>query len=170
MDTFNRALTFTLREEGGYVDNPADPGGATNQGVTQHVYDAWRDTQGLARQSVREIASDEVESIYRHLYWHPAQCDRMQDALAICHFDFAVNHGVRGAAKVLQRAAGVTDDGIIGPTTLAAIERTVGIVAKYLDARAEWYREDVQRNPAQGEFLNGWLARVARLRTYAGIA
>lgn len=171
MDAFTRAFNFTVspRIEGGYVDNPHDPGGATNHGVTQRVYDAWRETQGLPLRSVREIELPETESIYRHMYWHPAHCDQMPDSLAICHFDFAVNHGVTGAAKVLQEAAGVTADGIIGPATLAAIEGTLGITAKYLDARAQWYRDDVVRNPAQGEFLDGWLNRVAQLRAYVGV-
>ena len=168
MDIYHRALAFVLAREGGFVDNPNDLGGATNQGVTQRVYDAWRQTQGLALQSVRELSALEVDDIYRHLYWHPAHCDEMTDPVAICHMDWSVNHGVFGAMHTLQQAAGVISDGIWGPQTKEAVQNSIGLPARYLDLRAQWYRDEVKNNPSQAEFLEGWLARVAYLRAYIG--
>ena len=123
MSNFLRALPIILQSEGGYVNHPADPGGATNQGVTQRVYDAWRSNGGQQKRSVREITPEEVEAIYREQYWDQAKCDKMPWPLSLMHFDAAVNHGVTRANKLLQKALGVTADGVIGNVTLAAIRQ-----------------------------------------------
>lgn len=166
MDVYQRALAFVLAREGGFVDNPNDHGGATNQGVTQRVYDGWRQVQGLPLQTVRDISSTEVEDIYRHLYWHPAHCDSLIDPVAICHMDWSVNHGVNGAMHTLQEAAGVTADGIWGPQTQEAVQNAIGLPARYLELRAAWYRDDAEQNPSQAVFLDGWLQRIADLKAY----
>ena len=169
MDAFTRALAFTLPSEGGYVDNPNDTGGATDKGVTQAVYNVWRSTQGFPTRPVEQIEDAEVQNIYQHLYWNPAHCAELGDTLSIAHFDFAVNHGVFGAAKILQQAAGVFADGIIGPATLAAVSATTGITAKYLDLRADFYRQLAADEAHDAAFLDGWLDRVALLRAYLGL-
>jgi len=73
-ERLSTALKFTLRWEGGYVNHPADPGGATNKGVTKKVYDAYRAGKGLGRNDVRNITDDEVHDIYKHGYWAKAKC------------------------------------------------------------------------------------------------
>lgn len=118
---FDKALSAVLLHEGGYVNHPKDPGGATNRGVTQAVYDDWRRDHGLEKQSVKLISPAEVMAIYKYLYWDRIKGDELPTGVDYCVFDFAVNSGVNRAARYLQRAVGVADDGQIGPVTLAAV-------------------------------------------------
>lgn len=101
---FEAALAFVLRWEGGFVDHPHDPGGATNQGVTQATYDAHRARAGLPTRSVEFISKSEVESIYHDSYWLRAGCEQIAPpALALVVFDAAVNSGVGAALKWLSQ-------------------------------------------------------------------
>lgn len=100
---FRQALDQVLKWEGGFVDHPADPGGATNFGVTQATYDAWRFTERLPTRSVRDIERREVETIYYQNYWLRAGCEQIAPpALALVVFDAAVNSGVGAALKWLS--------------------------------------------------------------------
>lgn len=168
--SFSQALAFTLKEEGGYADDPADHGGATNHGITQATYDTYRQHKGLPVRSVRDIEDHEIADIYQAMYWLPAHCGELETRLGICHFDWAVNHGVHGAVATLQQAIGVPPDGIFGPATRAALaskppEQTV---ASYLAIRRRWYTDRVKAEPDQAKFLAGWLGRVDRLEHYLG--
>src|SRR5579863_6145856 len=162
------ALRFTLREEGGFVDDPADHGGATNHGVTQATYDAWRARQQLPQQDVRLISGAEVQGIYGQMYWIPGHCDALSPALSVCHLDWCVNHGVRGAIMTLQQALGITADGDFGPGTAAAVAaKDTGLFWQgYNTLRRDWYQARVKAEPDQARFLKGWLARVDRLDAY----
>ena len=163
-----QALAFTLREEGGQVDDPADHGGATNRGVTQSTYDGSRRGLGFVLRDVREISARETEDIYQTLYWGPAHCDELEPRLGICHFDWAVNHGVVGAIQTLQRALAVSPDGIFGPGTrrAAASAEPMITITRYLAVRRAWYRDRVKDEPDQTRFLAGWLGRMERLEAY----
>jgi len=166
--SFDQALTFTLGEEGGLVDDPRDSGGATNRGITQAVYDGWRLGKGLLPRSVKLLADDEVQQIYLERYWLAGHCDALPGALGVVHFDWCVNHGIRGAVATLQEAVGTAVDGIWGPATAAATARADGgTVARYNGLRREWYRKRVIEKPDQAAFLEGWLGRVDRLDRYA---
>ena len=123
MSAFLRALPLILRYEAGYVDDPSDPGGATNRGITQAVYDDWSRENALQPRPVREILEHEVEAIYYERYWKAGGCGEMPECVGIVHFDCCVNCGVDAANRILQRAAGVPDDGIVGPVTLAAVRQ-----------------------------------------------
>lgn len=102
-DAFRTALDFVLRWEGGFSDHPLDPGGATNYGVTQATFDAYRRKAGLPTRSVRDITRAEVEDIYFEGYWLRAGCEQIAPpALALCVFDAAVNSGVGAALKWLK--------------------------------------------------------------------
>lgn len=170
--SLDQALAFTLPEEGGFVDNPNDDGGATDHGVTQHVYDGYRAVKGLPIQSVALITDAEVRDIYEKLYWIPGHCGELPVALGVCHFDWCVNHGVRGAVETLQRILGFPlgqVDGVFGPHTREALEgqNPRHLVDAYTQARALWYRDHVAEKPSQAEFLNGWLNRDFKLQGYA---
>jgi lysozyme family protein len=119
---FTASLPFILRWEGGYVDHPADPGGATNKGVTQRVYDDWRTRQGLPARAVRQLEDAEMHAIYEAGYWLPPRCDLLQRQLDLVHFDTAVNMGVGRAVRMLQGALGCDVDGDFGPATRMAAE------------------------------------------------
>jgi len=169
--TFEKALSHVLRFEGGYSDHPHDPGGATNFGITQATYDAWRSSQGLMLVPVKDITRQEVETIYRERYWQPARCDELPASLRLLHFDAAVNCGVANAIKFLQRALGVTADGIIGPITRRALQNAPESLLAHdlLWERLRYYHAISARSRPDGRdlrvFLLGWLARVLDLRS-----
>lgn len=163
---FPGCLRFVLDKEGGFVDHPNDKGGATNKGVTQAVYDAWRRRRSLLPQSVRLITDDEVAAIYKREYWDRVGGDQLPAPLALAVFDGAVNSGVSRAARWLQRACGTVVDGVVGPGTLAAAKKAVergGALNLALDIvtmRREFYYDIVDANPSQKVFLRGWINRI----------
>jgi lysozyme family protein len=167
---FIAALSDTLRYEGGYVNHPKDPGGATNLGITQAVYSEYCRRHGRAAQSVKNIAREEVESIYYTNYWLASCCHWMPGKLAQAVFDFAVNSGVKRALQYLQRIIGATDDGAFGERSLAAMNayiRTKGednLVFEYLRQREAFFNEIARKRPSMRVFLKGWLNRVWSLR------
>jgi lysozyme family protein len=163
---FIAALHKTLAFEGGFVDNPADHGGATNFGITQRVYDAYLTGKGRPTATVQTIQPEEVREIYFDNYWLASKCDQLPSIIAAVHFDTAVNCGVTQANKFLQRAVGVAADGIIGPGTLGTVHNQtdiLGVVSKYASERAEFYIDLAIKNPSQIQFLNGWISRIISL-------
>lgn len=165
LHAFDRALAFTLRWEGGFVNDPADPGGATNKGITQKVFDAYRREAKQPLQSVRFIQDTDVRLIYFDRYWMAGKCDQLPALAGLAHFDACVNHGIGLAARLLQKAAGVAADGRIGPVTLAAVERAdpVALGLAYVSERRALYTDLVRRKPQMGKFLRGWLNRMDAL-------
>lgn len=160
--SFQSALFFTLKHEGGYSCDPRDPGGATCQGITQRTYDAWRKSSGLPAADVKNIDHVTVETIYKMGYWFAAHCDQMPDKLAAIVFDTAVNTGVSYAMRMLQTCLGLAPDGAYGPKTAAGIAAADvdTLTFKYLEARKDHYEDIVERNPGQSVYLRGWLNRV----------
>lgn len=163
MTEFERALSRVLVHEGGYVNLKADPGGETNRGVTQRVYDAYRQRHGLPRVPVRNISSSEVESIYRSNYWELAKCDMMPAGISYVVFDGAVNSGVAQSVKWLQRALGVTADGVVGNATLAAIQ-SYGNMDRLVDAICDRRLAFLKALKTWNAFGKGWASRVAAVR------
>jgi uncharacterized protein (TIGR02594 family) len=161
---FDRALVHVLEMEGGYSNDPYDPGGPTNKGITLNEFAKWRSVTVTAVSKARLIAAlkdidaETVADIYRARYWQPASCAALPGAVAVMHFDAAVNHGVGGATRLLQAALGVTADGEIGPESLGAVRgqpaRT--IVERYAELRRARYRA----LPHFWRFGRGWLRRV----------
>jgi lysozyme family protein len=168
---YQSSLPFILRWEGGYVDHPADPGGRTNKGVTQSVYDRWRTQQGLPSRRVKLIEDAEVETIYETGYWLPPGCDLLRRQLDLVQFDTAVNMGVGRAVRFLQAAVGCDVDGAFGPRTAKeAAECDLGAtIEAYCDARLAYYRRLAERRPELGVFLKGWTNRVDALKAEVGL-
>jgi lysozyme family protein len=119
---FLACLAQTLKWEGGYSNDPYDPGGATYHGIIQREYDAYRVNKGLPKQTVRKMSKVEEDEIYFNGYWDETRCDELPAGVDLCVFDFAVNSGPVTSVKKLQLAVNVKPDGKIGPITLAAIE------------------------------------------------
>jgi lysozyme family protein len=165
------AMPFILRWEGGFVDHPADPGGRTNKGVTQRVYNAWRARQGLAGRDVKLIDEAEVHAIYESGYWVPPRCDLLAQPLDLVQFDTAVNMGPGRAVRFLQQAVGCGVDGDFGPATQRAVSAcdSGDTVVKYCNLREAFYRGIVARKPDQAVFLKGWMNRLNSLRKEAGL-
>jgi len=157
-ENYPQALKQVLKYEGGYVDHPKDPGGPTNKGVTQAVYDSWRKSQNLPTQSVRAIADSEVAAIYKNLYWDRVSGDNLPDGVDFAVFDFAVNSGVSRAAKTLQGIVGVTQDGQIGPATIQA---TKTYIAMTVTNKRLAFMQSLSIWPTFGK---GWAARIADVK------
>jgi lysozyme family protein len=170
--SFERALEFVLKSEGGYINHPHDRGGKTNKGILQRVYDKYRDDKQADRRDVREISDEEVEDIYYNEYWVPGRCYKFPWPLYAVHFDGCVNTGVGQAGKFLQRAVGAHADGAIGPKTIMAYEDKVkdigvdAIVAHILEQRAGFYKLLVELDPTQKSFINGWNNRLNNLKEF----
>lgn len=155
--------------EGGYVNHPADRGGPTKYGITLGTLQRWRTDNSLKAKDVRDLTWSEAKSIYRAYYWDTVRATEMPKGIDYMMFDMAVNHGPRGAARILQRALGVTPDGIIGPITMTAAKQQVPqfLAQSIRDERARFFQDIVRRRPSQEVFLEGWLKRNERVLTDA---
>jgi len=163
-DIFAAALAHVLEMEGGWSDDPFDPGGPTNKGITLADYAREKGIAVTAQSyaqlkaELRTIPDALVRDIYLERYWRPARCPDLPPPVALMHFDAAVNHGVAGAARMLQEALGVDIDGEIGPITLAAA-RSLPVRAA-LDAYAAIRRRRYRALAHFWRFGKGWLRRV----------
>lgn len=139
---YENCYRFTQKWEGGYVNHPKDPGGATNRGVIQRVYDSYRGRRGLAKRSVRYIEDNEVREIYRKQYWDAVRGDDLPMGVDLAVWDFGVNSGPTRAVKYLQKVIGARIDGVIGEATLEALERhdPVDVVQKICRERQSFVR------------------------------
>ena len=165
---FADCLAELLRQEGGYVDNPADPGGATNLGITLATLSDWRG-RPVTKQEVRDLTKSEAGAIYRARYWNVVRADSLPPGLDLAVFDFAVNSGPARAVKTLQAVVGAAQDGAVGPITLAAIARasgTVKIITELSDARMRYLRS----LPTWESFGRGWTRRVEEVKAAAVLA
>src|SRR5579862_3236474 len=110
-DPFETAVDFVLTAEGGLVDDPSDPGGVTKFGISQRAY---------PNLNIRELTIADAKALYRKDYWDRCSCDKLPAGIAFVVFDAAVNQGVSGSIRMLQRSLNVLEDGLIGPATLSA--------------------------------------------------
>lgn len=165
MSRFADCLAETLKHEGGWANHPRDPGGATMKGVTQKVYDGWREARNLPKRSVRHIEDAELGDIYRRQYWDAVRADELPAGVDLAAFDFAVNSGPARAAKSLQRTLGLNADGHIGAATLAAVGRVSPeiVIADYMAARRAFLRG----LSTYGTFGRGWMRRCDEIEDAA---
>ena len=117
---FSDSLKFTLQSEGGFVNNPHDPGGATMKGITLATYRSWKQNPSLTAIDLKAITDEEVASIYKQNYWDVNSCDSLALGVDLMVFDMDVNAGDSRSAKLLQASIGAAVDGAVGPATLAA--------------------------------------------------
>jgi lysozyme family protein len=153
---FDDAFHKLLGHEGGFVDHPNDPGGATNWGVTERVAKANGYTGHM-----RDLPVDVAKAIYRKDYWMPIRAEDLPEALRYAVFDAAVNSGNRQAIQWLQRAVGVTADGVIGSQTLLAVrsQQPETVLRRMLSQRLR-FMTDLRH---WSSFSRGWARRIADL-------
>lgn len=180
MSEFESALKFVLAHEGGFVNNPNDPGGATNKGISLRFLKGLSVSElkefGIFEEpdieTIRNLSDDQVAKIYLKEFWEVAPFERIQSQ-ELCNylFDMSVNLGVSPAIKCVQRATwaimklweNLIDDGILGEKTLTAIKMCGWMLLPVLRAeRANFYRNLVDKYPEKKEFLNGWYNRTYR--------
>lgn len=153
---FNQAFDRLMKAEGGYVNSAMDPGGETNWGISKRSYPAL---------DIKALTRADAQVIYLRDFWKAGRMEDLDPALAFQVFDFAVNAGISTALRKLQQAAGVADDGHVGPITLAAIKQKsltdmlflfIAYRLKYCTRLSNW--------PVAGR---GWTNRAADDLIYA---
>lgn len=166
VDRFHAALARILVHEGGKVDHPADPGGRTNKGVTQRVYNAWRTKSYLPVRDVYQISDMEVEAIYRFQYWEPINGQQLPPGVDYVVMDGAVNSGPKQSGKWLQRALGFDKsqvDGVIGSVTISATQQYPDhdeLIARIIERREVFLRA----LKTFSTFGKGWLRRIKNVK------
>jgi lysozyme family protein len=161
---FDACMPFIFKAEGGYSDNPADPGGPTSFGITLATLRAYEGDPNLTAEDVKKLTPAIAKEIYRTAYWNRMQCGALPAGLDLEVFDFGVNSGPAESVKTLQRLVGVTQDGSVGPITLAAVRQfNVGdLIGRFAQARLAFYQ-----SLNMPEFEQGWATRVAQIQTAA---
>lgn len=149
-DLFTTLVDRVLDHEGGYVNHPNDPGGETQWGIARRSY---------PNLNIRTLTRDDAVNIYRRDFWDRVKGDQLPVEFAFQAFDAAVNHGIGNAVRWMQRAAGVADDGIFGPLTLAAVRSKSGadLVLTFNAERLDFYT----KLSTWGSFGKGWVRRIA---------
>lgn len=155
---FAECVAFVLQHEGGFVDNSADPGGATNRGITLRTLREWRGDDTLTADDVRNMTEAEAREIYLARYWNPIRGDDLPPGVDLAVFDWAVLGGVSRAARDLQTVLGVTVDGAIGRQTLDVLRRAdpANVVRDVCARRLAYLRG----RPHWKTFGRGWERRV----------
>lgn len=167
-ENFAASLEAVLKHEGGYVDHPADPGGATNMGITRKTLAGWRGVvpfTSLPKSAVKALGKTEAGQIYKARYWDVIRGDDLPAGLDYAVFDFAVNSGPARAAIYLQTIVGAAPDGKIGPLTLAAVAKhNPATIINDLCSQRLAFLERLSTWPTFGR---GWSRRVSEVRALA---
>lgn len=166
---FSEALRFTLKNEGGFSDHPADRGGATNWGITQAEYSRFL-CREASKNDVQIMTLEDAGKIYKARYWNPLKLDSCVDqSMATCIFDMGVLCGTGTVAKWVQEICKVPQDGKVGVVTLGALNalKRPTFVESFANRAQSHFNGIVQRNPSQKVFLKGWTNRANRLRALA---
>jgi len=154
---FDDAINIVLNNEGGYVNNPADPGGETKFGISKHAYPDV---------DIANLTREQAIAIYKRDFWDRVQGDTLPASIAFQILDFAVNAGLSTAIRKAQFVAGVADDGNWGPITRAAVAAISPSVfcARFAAAKIRFYTK-LTTFPTFGA---GWMNRVAEDLDYVG--
>lgn len=157
---FKTLIKRVLAHEGGYVNHPKDPGGETNWGITKRTALANGYTGNM-----RAMTRDQAVEIYHKAFWLRYRCAEMPDAVAFQFFDACINHGFGNASRMLQRAVGVADDGVVGNITLEAVGKMPvnDVLLRFNAERLDFYAK-LSTFPAFGR---GWVRRVSGNLRYA---
>jgi lysozyme family protein len=163
-DNFEKCFQLVLEHEGGFVNNPKDPGGTTNFGVTQRAWEAWL-VRTVTESDMRRLTPTVIKPFYRAMYWDKIKGDQLPNGVDYATFDLAVNSGVSRAAKWLQEIAGVPVDGIIGPKSLEAIRACDP--KEVVDVLCDMRLDFLKRLSTFETFGKGWTSRVAEVKLQA---
>jgi lysozyme family protein len=147
---FDQCFDKLISHEGGYVNDPRDPGGETKFGISKRAY---------PQVDIKNLTLGAAKEIYKRDYWDRAQCDKLPPSVAYVLFDAAVNSGIGQAIRFLQRAINVADDGVIGPMTIAAVSRldAESICARYIGQRLDF----MTKLTTWDVYGKGWARRLA---------
>lgn len=147
---FDEAFDLLIGHEGNYINDPKDPGGETNWGISKRSY---------PQLDIKNLTKEAAKNIYWKDYWVPSAVNLLPDTLIFDVFDTAVNSGPKTAIKIMQKMVGTVQDGVIGPKTLAAIKvlNDANLVYKY-NANRLLFMTDL---PNWRDAGKGWARRIA---------
>ena len=152
---FNTFFDRLIGHEGKYVNNPEDPGGETNWGISKRAY---------PHLDIKNLTREHAKQIYWTDFWKVINGDSINDGVAFQLFDFAVNSGIQTAIRHLQRAVGVADDGYWGPISQNALDKmTETDVIMLLTAERLDYMTRLKNWANAGK---GWARRIAQNLRY----
>ena len=160
MQSFDRAMRFVFRWEGGYSNNPVDPGGETNFGIAKRSH---------PNVDIANLNEEKAKAIYRAEYWDKIRGERLPMPLAVAVMDYAVNSGTTRAIRTLQRVVKAKADGQIGPNTLAQVrvacinKGNQKVAQEIVMQRVDFLSYLVRRKPQMAVFLKGWMRRTHSL-------
>lgn len=159
MSRFDYTFRWLMTIEGGYVNDPDDPGGETKYGISKRSHPDL---------DIKNLTKPQAKVIYFSDYWLAAKCDQLPRHLAAAAFDAAVHSGPKRAMRWLQQAVGVEADGVYGPITHKAAWQVDAFpaVARMLAVRAAWLAERGNERPALRKFMRGWMARLFSLHRH----
>lgn len=161
---FEECLALVLKSEGGFVNNPRDPGGMTNLGVTKVTYEGYVNRH-VDEAEMRSLTPDLVAPLYKKMYWDRIKGDDLPVGVDYCLFDLAVNSGVGRAGRILQMALDVPADGIIGPLTLRALQdRDPNEIVEQISEERIHFLQSLN---TWNTFGKGWGRRVAEVEQHA---
>ena len=166
---YKYSLEFVLSKdiEGGYVNDPRDPGGETNLGVTKKAYEEYLG-RSVAPGEMKALTIVEAAPFYRKKYWNKLECDSLPPGVDLCLFDFGVNAGVSRSAKFFQEIIGAVPDGFIGKKSIDKFSEYIksnnkdsitalrNFVTVFSNKRRDYYRSLKQFDI----YGKGWLKRV----------
>lgn len=164
---FLASMPFILKEEGGWSNTKDDHGGATNYGIIQREYNAFRDKKGLLPRSVRLITANEYNEIYWTSYWLP-HCPELPVGLDLSVFNINVNGGEGRGTKLLQRCLALTPDGDWGPRTTQGVTDLIAsgdvraVIVAFHAAERAFYQGIINNDPTQHKFASDWFGRNDR--------
>ena len=164
LNNFERCLALVLKSEGGFVNNPADPGGMTNLGVTKKTYEAWVN-RTVDEAEMRGLTPDDVAPLYQRNYWDKVAANSLPVGVDYCLFDTAVNSGPSQAVKFIQRALNVVVDGVLGQQTIAAANQrdAAELIEQFCEERLQ-FMQSLKTWPTFGR---GWQRRVEEVQAAA---
>jgi lysozyme family protein len=163
---FDRCLELMLAHEGGYVHHEKDPGGRTNLGVTQRVWEEWMG-RPVTEKEMRSLTPLMVKPLYKRKYWDAVRANDLVAGVDYCVFDVAVNSGPGRAIKFLQSCVGVTVDGGFGPLTLAAVKDSEEDPTRLIELYCAKRLDFLQSLKTFETFGKGWSRRVAEVKDAA---
>jgi len=158
---FEQSLAFVLKEEGGFVNDPHDPGGATNMGVTLNTWESWTG-ENVSVDDMKNLTVSDVAPVYKKNYWDAIKGDSLPIGIDYCLFDYAVNSGTHKACMAVQDCVDVASDGILGAISMAAISamNPIDLINKISDNRLAFLR----RLSTWQYYGTGWTNRVEFVR------
>ena len=163
-NNFDRSLKLVLKSEGGYVNNPKDPGGETMMGVTKAAWSTYL-KRPIANGEMAKLTVADITPFYKALYWDKSYCPQLPIGIDYMVFDASVNMGVGQSIRLLQKSLGCVSDGVIGPNTMKLINETNvnDMIDKFSAQKEQFYRSLALFNT----FGKGWLSRVAQVKQNA---